>query len=162
MLSAADILAGDPVPTPPDPRSLNNTMSQSAAVNATFAEFSADSLTPFDGNIVSRFNNYIARMSRVVNFTGHSNNQPVPARVGVSFGYSMNNEADVRTFTSAMMVDAVRPVILEMLPEPASRLFDWVIMTERPIDGNTAGPPPPISSSQRSSNHPATLLYSGV
>jgi len=134
MLSAAEILAGDPVPPPPDTRSLQTT-SQSAAVNATFAEFSADGLTPYGDNIVSRFNDYIARMSRVVDFTGHSSNQPVPARVGVSFGYSMNNEADVRAFTSAMMVDAVRPVILEMLPEPASRDFDWVIMIERPIRG---------------------------
>jgi len=57
--------------------------------------------------------------------------------VGVSFGYSMNNEADMRAFTSAMMVDAVRPVVMEMLPEPASRNFDWVIMIERPI---RAGP----------------------
>jgi len=79
----------------------------SAAVNTTFEEFTADRLTPFGDNIVSRFNDYIARMSRVVDFTGHSSNHPVPARVGASFGYSMNNEADVRAFTSAMMVDAV-------------------------------------------------------
>ena len=109
----------------------------SAAVNTTFEEFTADRLTPFGDNIVSRFNDYIARMSRVVDFTGHSSNHPVPARVGASFGYSMNNEADVRAFTSAMMVDAVRPVILEMLPEPASRNFDWVIMIEKSI---RAGP----------------------
>ena len=136
-LSAAEILAGDPVPPTPDARALNTT-SQSAAVNATFAEFMADSLTPFDGDMVSHFNDYIARMSRVVDFTGHSSNQPVPARVGVGFGGSMNNEADVRAFTSAMMVDAVRPVIPEMLPEPAYRPFDWVIMIERPIQYSTS------------------------
>ena len=70
MLSAADILAGDPVPPPPDTRAVNTT-SQSAA-NAIFAEFTADSLAPFGGEIVSRFNDYIARMSRAADFTGHS------------------------------------------------------------------------------------------
>jgi len=56
----------------------------------------------------------------------YSSSQPAPASVGASFGHGMNNKADVRTFTSAMMVDAVRPVILDL------DLSTWVITVERP------------------------------
>ena len=72
MPSAANILAGDPVPRHQTPRSPNSTC-QSAAGNAAFEEFTADCLTSIGSNTISRFNDYIVMTERSIegNPAGH-------------------------------------------------------------------------------------------
>ncbi|KAA8914083.1 hypothetical protein FN846DRAFT_886209 [Sphaerosporella brunnea] len=136
LITAANILRTAPIPPAPDPEHVTEVF-ESSHLNHAYEPFDPATLRPFAAGTKDRFRSYIAEMSRHVDFTGEVVVQPASSALPSCRGYSMLNEADVRTVVNTLYLEPVRSVWMEMLPEPDVRNYDWVVLNE-------ARPPVPL------------------
>jgi hypothetical protein len=65
-----------------------------------------------------------------VDFTGNVTGHPLPFGLSRHQAHAMRSETDVRLVATSLLIDPVRPVLLEMLPDAETTDYDWVILSE--------------------------------
>jgi len=87
-----------------------------------YAAFKADTLRPFPDAILDSIREYIGRVN--VDFTGNVTGHPLPLGRSGHQAHAMRSETDVRLVATSLLIDPVRPVLLEMLPDAETRDYD--------------------------------------